>query len=324
MACNGCAPLDARPVPGSILALREPDTSRDYQLYLPSRYSADQQWPLVIVCHAQWPLDWPKAQIDEWKDRAESKGFLVAAPKLLSTSPGLSDDSAAQVSRQRQDEEAILGIIAHIRAARSIDTNAIFIYGWLGGAYPALFTGLKNPDVFRAVALRQPSFDSRYIQPTVPYLDHQQPIQAICGFSDLTDFTRKDGLACVEWLREHRMAVSEEETPSANKREPEAVYAFMHQIVRTHAWIRVTVLEADPGRPLAVRFSLQSSVPIDLFLWDFGDGQSSRVASPEHVYAKPGTYAVRVTVTSGRKSHARGLELHVPRARLGTTQPGAR
>ncbi len=321
---GGCVVLTPGHAPGQIVTAREPDTNREYQLYVPSNYTRDRAWPLVIACHGGRPLDWPGAQIDEWKGLAESKGFFVAAPELLGTSGDLSGDVSRQLAGLRQDEEAVRAIVAHVRASRNIETNAVFIVGWLAGAHPAMFVGLRNPDVFRALALRQPRFDPRLVQPCESYLDHQQSIQVVYG---PTDFARDQAVACVEWLRTRRMIVAEQETGSAHKREPEPTYAFFREIVRTRAWIRVVATEPDPARPLAVQYSLFSSVPVDQYLWEFGDGQTSRIASPEHTYAAAGTYTVRVTATSGKKSHVRRLELHVPRTRLGatpnTTQPVA-
>lgn len=34
------------------------------------------------------------------------------------------------------------------------------------------------------------------------------------------------------------------------------------------------------------------------YLWDFGDGKTSTIASPSHVYAQKGTYTIKLTVTS--------------------------
>ncbi len=318
LASSGCVVMNAGPAPGPTLALREPDTNREYLLYVPSHYAAEREWPLVIACHAARPFDWPGQQIKEWRALAESRGFLVAAPELTSAAGDSSRDPAGQIGRQRQDEEAIRAIVSHIRAARNVDVNAIFISGWQGGAYPALFTALRNPDLFRGAAVRQPRFDVRYVEPCRPYLDHQQPIQVIYG---PTDLARRQAVDCVQWLRRARMSVSEQETTSAPNRDPSPMYAFMKNTVRTRAWIRVTAAEIDPKRPLLVGFSLQSSVPVDALLWEFGDGETSDAASPEHAYVAPGTYNVRVTVTSGRKTHSRRIEIRVPRTRIGATQP---
>ncbi len=51
--------------------------------------------------------------------------------------------------------------------------------------------------------------------------------------------------------------------------------------------------------PLAVSFGNTSSGPVGLsgFEWDFGDGNSSNISSPNHVYGSMGIYDVRLIVT---------------------------
>lgn len=44
-----------------------------------------------------------------------------------------------------------------------------------------------------------------------------------------------------------------------------------------------------------VQFTNMSSEDCQTYLWDFGDGTTSTLASPLHVYAEPGTYTVRLT-----------------------------
>jgi PKD repeat protein len=53
--------------------------------------------------------------------------------------------------------------------------------------------------------------------------------------------------------------------------------------------------------PLTVQFndtSLPGTSQIRVWYWEFGDGTSSREASPRHEYTAPGTYTVRLTVES--------------------------
>jgi len=49
--------------------------------------------------------------------------------------------------------------------------------------------------------------------------------------------------------------------------------------------------------PLSVAFLDLSTGTIDTWAWDFGDGDSSSLASPTHVYATQGDYTVSLTVT---------------------------
>lgn len=50
--------------------------------------------------------------------------------------------------------------------------------------------------------------------------------------------------------------------------------------------------------PLAVNFSNQSNGTISSYQWDFGDGNSSSLANPSHVYAAVGTYTVSLIVSA--------------------------
>ncbi|MEJ7683266.1 MAG: PKD domain-containing protein [Segetibacter sp.] len=45
--------------------------------------------------------------------------------------------------------------------------------------------------------------------------------------------------------------------------------------------------------PVAV---IQDSIPVDSYFWDFGDGTTSRDASPSHTYTTPGSYNVKVVI----------------------------
>ena len=49
--------------------------------------------------------------------------------------------------------------------------------------------------------------------------------------------------------------------------------------------------------PLVVSFDDMSSAGADVWSWDFGDGASSTLASPAHIYTTPGSYTVTLTVS---------------------------
>jgi PKD repeat protein len=85
---------------------------------------------------------------------------------------------------------------------------------------------------------------------------------------------------------------------------------------------RPPVAVADASRhsgktPLTVQFSSKGSHDPDgdpiQFLWDFGDGQTSTAANPQHVYNKKGVYFAVLTVRDNQKgvSVSRSLRLTV-------------
>ncbi|MBU2974211.1 T9SS type B sorting domain-containing protein [Zobellia sp. B3R18] len=47
------------------------------------------------------------------------------------------------------------------------------------------------------------------------------------------------------------------------------------------------------------QFTIQGDAPFDSVSWDFGDGRTSNVESPKHVYTQPGEYTVTLTKTIG-------------------------
>lgn len=72
--------------------------------------------------------------------------------------------------------------------------------------------------------------------------------------------------------------------------------------------------------PFTVRFTDQSvagSSPINAYRWDFGDGGGSTERNPQHTYLIPGTYSVRLTVTSNSGSNSR-LQSGLITATVGT------
>lgn len=58
-----------------------------------------------------------------------------------------------------------------------------------------------------------------------------------------------------------------------------------------------TTENAHGTAPLTVAFTDASDGWIDTWSWDFGDGETSTEQSPVHVYANPGQYTIRLTVT---------------------------
>ena len=75
--------------------------------------------------------------------------------------------------------------------------------------------------------------------------------------------------------------------------------------VRTPPVADFTVDNNAPIAGTAVQFtdlSIDGTARISTWSWDFGDGKSSTLENPLHVYVDPGTYDVRLTVTTNHGS----------------------
>ena len=310
--CFGCPAVTNQPAPGTLVTQKEPDLGHAYHLYVPSYYNAERRWALVVTCHGTPPFDTAAAQLDEWKGVAEQKGFIVAAPELSGTSAILAVTD--QAGRQSEDEATILSVVSSLRASRSIDDTRIFLTGWSAGGYAVLYTGLRHPDVFRALAVMQGNFNPAYVEPCVHYLDRLQPILVMYGN---VDPLKDDALKCVEWLKAHDLDPTAIERPGAHRRDPQPVYNFFAESVRDRPWIRMHVID-DPQDTMHVRFDAKCSFEPKRYLWDFGDETRSPVAGPDHRYERPGTYTVRVAVyNAADKVYVRQIQVQVPRVRLG-------
>jgi len=294
-------------VAGVSLKRQEPDLGTPYYLYRPSYYDPAERWPLLVVCHA-WPFDGARAEMLEWADLAESKGVLLLAPKLGATHDW-ADDPAEQVPAQRTDERVILSAIKHVQAACRVADEQIAIIGSEGGARTALFAGLRNPELFRVVALLRPRFDVQHVSDVGPRVDPYQRVLVVIGMGDWQGEETDD---CLEWLREQDLTPTEVMSAATRRKYQAMVYRYLRDTLARHPWIRVRAFETDS--PLGVRFAAETSLDeVRRFEWEFGDGQTDVIASPEHHYQRPGEYDVTVKIFPHREAvHVRRIRIAVP------------
>lgn len=104
--------------------------------------------------------------------------------------------------------------------------------------------------------------------------------------------------------------------------------AFVTKINNTNFIPPVAKFGATPRRglaPLTVKFSNSSTGDITSRLWDFGDGQTSTVKRPVHVYTNPGFYNVSLTVSgpggTSTKVHGNNYITADPPAIIKVTSP---
>ena len=310
LATVGCSQLIDPDVPEPIRAFVEPKYGGRYVLYRPSSYDRDLTWPLVVVCHTSFP-DSPNRQMRHWTQLAESRGFLVVAPSLKGTKSTLPPKAAKQIALQRDDERRILAAIRHVRAGHNVSDERIFIYGWSGGAYAALYTGLKNPETFRAISLLQPKFNGENLTDVEKWIDPYQPVFVNYSIGDA--IIGKHGDHCVDWLRSQRANVQEDSMGPARVSDTRRAVESFEEATRKYAWMHVRAYPASGDNPLAVQFKLRCSYAPTRFRWEFGDGDESPVAEPIHVYPARGSYRVSVTVDDPKgRQDRRTVNVDVP------------
>ncbi len=307
---GGCSQYNDPNVPAPIRPIIEPDLGQQYLLYRPSSYDAGLAWPLVVVCHGPFP-DSPVKQLRAWTELAESDGFLLIAPTLTTTKKRWSRNEEEYLASLRTDEANILAALHHVRGGHNVSSDRVFLYGWSTGACAALHTGMRHPDVFRALGIVRPKVESDFLADVVTPVNHHQPIYV--NFSVADALTGKHSSECADWLRSVGADVRQDGAGSARHTDTERIVQFFEDILRTEPWILIRAFPAGDRNPREMQFRLRSSFVPQQYHWEFGDGDESPVAAPIHVFREPGTYRVTVTVDDANKTkHRRTLDLRIP------------
>lgn len=315
---GGCVSRVDSSAPEPIRTFVEPDRGSQYRLYRPSSYDRNYDWPLVVVCHSALG-DSPRQQIRAWSQLAEREGLLVAAPSLTGVRKFFAPKPRVQRELLREDEARILSVVEHVRAGHSVSPDRVFLYGFGGGAHAALFTGLRHPDVFRAIALVGPGFEENCFQGGEMSVAPYQPILVNYNVADA--ITDRFGKRCVAWLQRQQGNVRVDVTGQADRHGAPRVVAFFEEVVRSTPWMNIRTNPVSDGNPLGRQFELLASPKPLTVRWTFGDGDKSSIAEPIHVYARPGSFRVTVQATfADRQSDSRSILLAVPQ---GTATPTA-
>ena len=312
LLCCGCPALDALPSQAPVQEMTEEASQRPYLLYVPSIYSGKHLWPLLVVCHGTCPYDTAELQMREWARFAENSGIIVVAPKLVGTMGDFPPPPDRQIALQREDEKAILGAVSAVKRRYSIAEDEVFMTGWSAGAYSILYTGLRNPDVFRALAVRQGSFDERFMDVPREGVDPWQKVLVIYGVSDVL---RDQSMAMLKWLWAAGIHPDEREIAGSHRRiDPSVPWKYFRDVAKRSPWASIRARAVDPSKPLEVRFELMAKPKAIKQKWFFGDGTESRDSSPVHAYAESGRYEVTVNVAlENGKKYARKRVVQVGR-----------
>ena len=105
------------------------DPSQSYALYLPSGYSPDRQWNLLIGFH---PGARGRAIVEKFQAAAEQYGYIVAASNTSRNGPWAVSGAAAKA------------MSADLGQRFAIDPRRIYATGMSGGARVALQIALNN------------------------------------------------------------------------------------------------------------------------------------------------------------------------------------
>ena len=315
----GCSQYHDPNVPAPILPREEPEWGNEYLLYRPSLYDRNQAWPVFVICHGAYP-DSAIAQMKAWTQSAEERGVLLVACELTSPRFSWRNDATRLQEDLREDERRILASVRHVQAGHEVSPDRIFIAGWAKGASAALYTGLRHPELFRAVAVAEPDFVAGAMSPAVANLDPHQPV--LIHHSSRDALFGKTARAAGEWLQDHGVFVKVDSLGPVNKDEPGRLIDFFEDVLRRCPRIHVTAQTPEADDPLLLQLAVRSSCPLTRYRWQYDDGTSDVVAQPRRRFAGPGLYEVQLTVEDDAgESYNRRAWVTVPGGHVQYTPP---
>lgn len=230
----GCPVWQEQETPVQELRRIEPVTRGSYYLYVPSDYSFERAWPLVVTLHGTHGFDSAKAQVREWKALAEKNGFLVLAPALNSPQGILPVRRSARLRALEKDEKRILSAIEDVKRAYCIDERAVMITGFSAGGYPLYFTALRHPELFNSLVARACNCDLEIVR-SIPVSEELRKLPVLIFFSKTginplssnLNPIAKQSWAAFRHLRESRCFKAEIDAVSGgHHRRPEVAYRF--------------------------------------------------------------------------------------------------
>ena len=113
------------------------DATQSYALYLPSTYTADRAWPILIGFH---PGARGRAIVETYREAAERYGFIVAGSNNSRNGPW-------EVSRR-----AATSMFQDLGQRFAVDDRRIYLTGHSGGSRVALEIALRNPQIAGVIA----------------------------------------------------------------------------------------------------------------------------------------------------------------------------
>ena len=153
------AAKDAAPEPGKVHALVTAKHARAWHLFVPSKYSKNKSWPLVISSHGRGGSG--AGEMKPWQALANSLGFIVACPDMVTATHDRPKSS--QLPAEQEDDEVLMEIFETVTSQFNVDRRAVMITGFSGGGNPSYHSGLRHPEVFTHICTRGGNFAPQQI-----------------------------------------------------------------------------------------------------------------------------------------------------------------
>ena len=307
----GC-PVPQMPGTGTQFALKEPQTNRNYYLYLPAGYDPSKSYPLVVTLHGLIPFDTANRQKREWQSTADKYGLIVVAP-VMNFANGWWVFFVTSIVKQ--DEQAVMNILDYVFSHTSADPDRVMITSWSGGGYLMHYVANQHPDRFAALCSRGACFNPAILDEENARLMGQRnfPVMIFWGQGDAWE-VKVDSARAVRWYQSRGFHVESMVIPQSlwparmvlggfggHDRQPEMAADFLKRVTGTTRRLRIVASTESGTAPLAVNLSVQ--LPQDLlseglkYLWTLDGEPLAQTTEVQTTISKLGLHNVQVVVT---------------------------
>jgi poly(3-hydroxybutyrate) depolymerase len=148
----------------------EADEIMPYRLYVPTRYSADRAYPLIVMLHGNGGTEntFMDGNSNQLQRLAEERGYIVVVPLGYRVDGGYGYNNgsrAAEETRKLQlSEKDVINVLDLIKKNYKIDMNRIYLAGHSMGGSGTWYMGQKYSPIWAALG----SFAGAATPETIP------------------------------------------------------------------------------------------------------------------------------------------------------------
>ncbi len=142
------AELDPEPAEGVSVGIHAAGSGDEpgrggFHLYVPERYTADREWPLIVALHGGFGLG--RDFLWTWLREARSRGALLLAPSSRDTTWSLNGPDV--------DAAALISMLDYVAERWRVDRGRVLLTGLSDGGTYTLLAGLAEGAPYSALAV---------------------------------------------------------------------------------------------------------------------------------------------------------------------------
>ncbi len=311
-AAVGCVPTTNPRGGGLRYILKEPQSQRQFHLYLPAGYDRRKPWPLVLALHGLKPFDWPVWQLQEWEEMADKHGLIIIAPDLTTSDLSVELRLGKITRRLQKDEQTVIDILDFVLARTAGDRRRVLLTGWSSAGILVHYIANHYSERFSGVFVRSGSFNQDILseENTRTMAAANFPVEIFYAENDFLH-SKRGSQKAIEWYESAGVNLEVTVMPQAvpfpgfgHLRYPEMAAEFFLRSTSLVAEPYVVVSNESGPAPLAVGCSLCLPHQVEgekmEYFWTLDGEPLARTPEAFTTISTPGLHKIEVVATNGQ------------------------